>query len=86
MQGFDEHCECLNIGSDEVLCHEDPDQDVTNKVNRQIRQAIADVLSGIVHDAIAQSLEDTISLDDGHFDFNMVGNNVKSIWSLWLYY
>ena len=42
----------------------DPDTDIEDRVNAQIRKSISDVLSQIVEKAICGSLKDTVQLDD----------------------
>lgn len=58
MLDFDNDCKCVRGSVDT-----DPDHDVVRRVNKQIFKSISDVLSDIVHRAISQSLEKTITIE-----------------------
>ena len=58
---LDSDCDCLKF--EDKRHHKDisdPEQDVENKINDQIRRTIGDILSEIVQNAFHQSFEDVI--------------------------
>ena len=52
----------------------DPDVDIEERVNSQIRKTISEVLSQIVEEAICGSVKQTVNLEDGENILRRTGN------------
>jgi hypothetical protein len=71
-------CDCTSFeDAEEGICGPDcmsnfacvdPDQDIENRINHEIRKTISDVLSEIVETAICGSMKHTIDLDEAEED------------------